>query len=48
MTIWLNIFSGNTPLHVACRKENKSVVEVLISNKASINEKDNDGKFITL
>ena len=45
MIIW-NIFLGNTPLHEACSWGNQSVVEVLISNKASINGKDNDGKFI--
>lgn len=35
---------GWTPLHMACRRINKAVVEVLIANGADVNAKSKNGK----
>ena len=39
---------GNTPLHIAAEYGHQGIVEILIKNSASIEEKDDRGKNIIL
>ena len=37
-------FIGNTALHIAAKRENLEIIEFLVTNSASLDAKNNDGK----